>query len=193
MTAMTKMCTNHKSVPFEEAVRAVSSASRRIALLHLSYSETVIEELGKKKGMELISRAIKLYGSRIGQKTREEVIAEGFDPTPENFGKGKSYAIPKFGMHDKIESIESENQEKRRAYGCLLASVWREYEKEDLGRLYCYMDVAKFMAYNPDYKLVHIKTIPNGDKLCEFAVKTTTEDERKDFLSEKKDWFYIDK
>ena len=53
--------------------------------------------------------------------------------------------------------------------------------------------IAKFMAYNPNFKFVHLKCIPDGDECCEFQIKPTNEKERKDFFSEDADWFYIDK
>jgi len=49
------------------------------------------------------------------------------------------------------------------------------------------------MAFNPNYKYAHMKAIPDGDECCELEVKPTTEEERKDFHTEDKDWFYIDK
>ena len=190
---MINMSKNTRTIPFNEAVKAVRSASRRIALLHLSYVEVIMEEFGEEKGLKLISKVIKKYGSRIGIKTREEVLAKGLEATPENFSKGGSYAIPKFGMHDRIEAVAVKGKKKTRAYGCVLAGVWQEYGKEKLGRLYCYMDVAKYMAYNPNYKLAHVKTVPDGEECCELEVRPTTEEEKKDFLAEDKDWFYIDK
>ena len=41
------------------------------------------------------------------------------------------------------------------------------------------------MAYNPNYKLVHIKTIPEGYEYCEFKVKETSDEDRKLLTSEK--------
>ena len=180
-------------IPFEEAKQAVESASRRVALLHLSYVKTLIAELGVKKGNELIVKAIKDYGIRIGEKTKREILDQGLEPLPKNFSAGKSYAIPRFGMHERIETVEVEGEPGIRAYGCVLAKVWREYGEEKLGRLYCYMDVAKYMAYNPNYKLAHTRAIPDGDDYCELVVRPTTEKERKDFSAKDKDWFYIDK
>jgi len=180
-------------VPFEEAKRAVESVSRRVALLHLSYAKTLIEALGEEKGNELIAKAIKDYGTRVGEKTKEEVLGQGLEPLPENFNTGKSYAIPRFGMHERTETVEIEGESRTRIYGCVLAKVWQEYGEEKLGRLYCYMDVAKYMAYNPNYKLMHTKAIPDGADYCELTVRPTTERERKDFSAEDKDWLYIDK
>jgi hypothetical protein len=179
-------------VPLDVAKQAVASVSRRVALLHLSYAKTLIEELGMEKGLELIAKAIREYGVRIGEKTREEVLSRGLQPTPENFSIGESYRLPPFGMHDKIEIVEVNNEQRMRVYGCMLARVWREYGEERIGRFYCYMDVAKFMGYNPNYKQIHVRTIPDGDPYCELVVRPTTEEDRRMFLTAK-NWFLIDK
>jgi hypothetical protein len=49
------------------------------------------------------------------------------------------------------------------------------------------------MAFNPNYKMVHIKALPDGDDYCEFAIKLTDEQEKTDFLRHDKDWRYIDR
>jgi hypothetical protein len=182
-----------ETVSLCEAKREIAVTSRRIALLHLSYAKTLVKELGERKGRELIAKAIKDYGIRIGEKTRKEVLAQGLEPTPENFSAGTSLRIPKFGMHDYIETAEVNREKRWRAYGCVLGKLWREYGEENLGRLYCYVDVAKYMAYNPRFKLMHVQCVPEGHEYCELAVRPTTEKEVKDFQAEDKDWLYIDK
>jgi hypothetical protein len=183
-----------ETVPLEDAKQALQSLSRRLGLLHLTYAKAIMEELGDELGMKIISKAIKDYGTKIGEKTRDDVSKKGLTPIPENFSKGDSYAIPNIpGLHTRREKIVVGGVQRNRSYGCMLAKVWEEYSEQKLGRLYCYMDAAKFMAFNPNYKYVHIKAMPDGDDFCEFEVKTTTEEERKDFLDENKDWFYIDK
>jgi predicted hydrocarbon binding protein len=192
--SMKEKAEKSEAVPINQVVQALQSTSRRIALIHLAYAKAIIEELGEEKGMKLIAKAIKNYGAKIGEKTREEVLKKGLEAIPENFNKGESYALPIIpGMHDRRERVDVEGVKRNRAYGCVLAEVWKEYGEEKLGRLYCYMDVAKYMAYNPNYKYAHTKAMPDGDEYCEFEVKRTTEEERKDFLAEDKDWFYIDK
>lgn len=181
-----------KMIPLDEAQREVAITSRRIALLHLSYAKTLVEELGEEKGTELIEKAIKDYGIRIGEKTRKEVLNQSLEDTPENFSAGKSLRVPKFGMHDLIETVEVDGESRMRAHGCVLGKLWKEYGEEKLGRLYCYVDPAKYMAYNPNYKLIHIKALPDGHKFCEFAVRPTTEEERGDFSARDESWFYID-
>ena len=191
---MNEKAENEKFVPINEASNALKSIGRRLAIIHLSYARTIINELGEEKGMRIISKAIKDYGVKIGEKTKEEVMKQGLECSPENFSKGESFDLPTFpGTHERLEIIEDEGVTKYCGYGCLSAKVWKEYGEEKLGRLFCYVDPAKFMAYNPKYKLVHSKAIPDGDEYCELQVKPTTEKERKDFLSEDADWFYIDK
>ena len=68
----------------------------------------------------------------------------------------------------------------------------KEYGEEKLGRLYCYVDPAKYMAFNPGFKMIHLKALPDGDGCCEFVVKPTSAKEREDFLDDDKDWTYID-
>ena len=182
------------SISTEQAGKALASASRRIALLHLAYAKAIVKELGEERGTRLISEAIKDYAVKIGNKTKEEVEAKGLETIPENFGAGDSYALPDFpGMHSGRETVEKEDGTRRfRAYGCVLGEVWREYGEEKLGRLYCYMDTAKYMGYNPHYKYVHIKAVPEGDECCEFEIRRTTAREREDFETEGRDWFYMD-
>jgi len=183
----------HEVIPFENAKKEVEITSRRIALLHLSYAKTLVQELGEKRGTELIMKAIKDYGIRIGERTRKEVLDQRLEASPENFAKGEHFRVPRFGMHEGHEIVEVEGERRIRAYGCVLGKLWKEYGEEELGRLYCYVDPAKYMAYNPNYKLTHIKALPDGDACCELTVRPTTEKERKDFSSEEKDWSYIDK
>ena len=182
-----------RMVPFEEARKYIASVSRRVALLHLCYAKAIINELGTERGKRLILKAIKDFGRKIGEKTREEVLSKDLEPVPENFEIGESYVLPKFGMHDKIEVVEIEGEKRFRVYGCILAKVWKEYGEESLGRYYCYMDIAKYMGFNPDYKLIHTKCVLDGDEYCELVVRRTTEKERKDFFAEGKDWTYLDK
>lgn len=180
-----------KTIPLEDAEEEVAIVSRRLALLHLSYAKTLINEFEEEKGKSIILKAIKEYGKRVGEKTREEVLEKGLEPTPENFSEGESLRVPKFGMHEKIEEAEVEGEKRIRAYKCEMGEFWKEEGEEEIGRLYCYVDPAKYISYNPDYKLIHTKTLPDGDELCELVVRPTTDEEKKDF-EEDKDWRYID-
>ena len=73
-----------------------------------------------------------------------------------------------------------------------MAEVWIEQGEAALGSLYCLVDPAKYMAFNPEYTLSHTKTRPNGDPYCEFCIRPTSKKEQADFVSEDADWSYID-
>ena len=146
-----------------------------------------------EKGVRWLSKVEILAEFQIGNKTLEEVRSQGLEPTPKNYGAGKLLRVPKFGMHDRRETLEVHGETRKRAYGCVLAKLWKEYGEEKIGRLYCYVDPAKYMAFNPNYKLVHTKAVPDGDECCELVVRPTTEKERKDFSAKNRDWRYIDK
>jgi len=188
------MAKNEEIIPLDEAKQLIALTSRRIALLHLAFAKTLVDELGEKKGKELILKAIKYYGNKIGEKVRKAVIDQGLDPIPENYGAGTARDLPPFGMHERKErGLVVGDKKIRRSYGCVLAKVWKEYGEDEIGRLYCYVDPAKYMAFNPNFKLRHLKAMPDGDEYCEFTVEPTTEQEREDFLAHDKDWSYIDK
>lgn len=166
-----------QKIPIEEAKKYIESVSRRIALLHLAYAKTIVDELGEEVGLELIAKATRLYGKYIGEEVKERVSRKGFEPTIENWSYGED--IPSFGMHEKIDFTLEEGELRIRTYGCVLAKVWREYGEDRLGRMYCYVDPVKYIAYNPDFKLIHLKTIPDGDGYCEFKISRTSEKDKK--------------
>jgi len=182
------MTTNKEMVTLEEAKEQVRKVCVRLGLLHLSFAKTLVNELGERKGKELVLKAIKDYSTRIGEQVKANVTARGLDNDPENY-EGD---LPSYGMHQGTESVEVDGEERTRAYGCVMAKVWNELGEDKLGRLYCYVDPAKYMAFNPNFKLIHLKALPDGDEYCELAVRPTTEQERKDFADKDKDWSYID-
>lgn len=176
-------------VDIESARKQVERVCERLALLHLSYAKAICEELGDEKGTDLILKTIKRYGTQIGTKARERAISLGQEPTPDRYEED----LPAYGMHDRLEFAVVSGERRMRAFGCAMGKFWRERKEQGLGRLYCYIDIAKYMAFNPMFKLVHTKTLLDGDSYCEFAVRRTTDEERKDFASTEEDWTYIDR
>jgi hypothetical protein len=139
-----------------------------------------------------VLKAIKAYGKLAGHEVRRAVIKQGLSTEPENYGKGNSRDLPRFGMNEGAAEVETAGEKRKRIYGCVMAKVWKEYGEEGLGRLYCYVDPAKSMAFNPGYKLVHTRALPDGDDYCEMCVRPTTGPERRDFEEGDADWTYID-
>jgi len=186
------MSESANTISLTDAAHEVELASRRLALLHLAFAKMLVQEFGPSKGRQLVAKAIKVYGTMIGKQVRKDVLAQGLEPTPENYGVGTSRSLPNIGMHERVEEGEAQGEKQFRAYGCVMAKVWNEYGENELGRLYCYVDPAKYMGYNPSYVLAHVKALPGGDDYCEFCVRQTSPKEREDFASEDADWLYID-
>ena len=183
------MTTREETVTLENAKEQVKKVCVRLGLLHIAFARTLVNELGEKKGKELILKAIKDYGIRIGGKAKANAAAQGLDNSLANM-KGD---LPLYGMHERTgEAVEVDGETRRQMYGCVMGKVWNELGEGGLGRLYCYVDPAKYMGFNPDFKQCHTKALPDGDEYCEFIVKPTTEQERKDFADKDKDWAYID-
>jgi hypothetical protein len=185
------MVKNEDLIPLEQAKSEVALVCRRLGLLHMAFAQVLVDEFGDERGKQLVLKAIKEYGKKIGEKKREIAIRQGLEPNLENLTKFGD--LPRIGMHDHTDDVEVEGERRYRAHGCVMAKVWREYGKDDLGRIYCYVDPASTMAYTPEFKLVHTKAVPDGDEFCELALRPTTEKEREDFFAEENDWAYIDK
>ncbi len=180
---------------YDEAAGEVRLVSRRIALLHLAFSQAAVEALGDEAGRRLIVEAIRIYGTLIGREVRAAVLRQGLDPTPENFGVGDSRCLPTLGMHTGSETVEVDGERRARAHGCVMADVWAEYGAlaQELGRLYCLVDPAKYMAYNPDYTMAHTRARPSGDAFCEFRIRRTTEEEKAAFAVGGATWTLADR
>ena len=187
------MSSEKEMIPLEDAIHETEMASRRIGLLHLAFAKTLVAELGDTAGREMVLKAIEYYGKLIGEKTKSEVENQGLEAVPQNFGAGSARDLPRFGMHEGRVVKDRDGKRTIATKGCALAKVWREYGEEELGGLYCYVDPAKYMYYNPKYKLIHKSAMPfNGSDICEFAVEETTADERASFTEGNADWTKID-
>jgi len=181
---------NEEVVTLKDAIEQVKTAVTRIALIHLGFSKTIVEELGGKKGKELIIKSMIEYGKLVGKQT----------------SKGKQ-DLPHYGLHDKYLYDDHEFIDTRkcpvprgkdfdfaryRVFGCMLAKVFRELGEEELGHLYCYVDSAKSMATDPSRKLIHTACEPLGDDCCAFDMVSTSEKEREDFENKTENWKEVD-
>lgn len=170
----------------EDAVREIRLVSRRLGLLHLAFAETLVAELGEAEGRRLTVRAIENYGRKIGEAKRAAALATGAGLTPEAFGQVRD--LPGLGLHQGRETVVVEGETRARAYGCALAEVWKEYGQEDLGRLYCLVDPVNAMTFNPDFKLISLEALPEGDPHCELVIRPTSDEERQAFRDGTLDW-----
>jgi hypothetical protein len=178
------------AIPLQQAEAEVALAVERVALLHLAYAEMLVDEFGEERGRELVVKAIRRYGERIAAKARQGAQAQGLPLEPEHYGAGGPN-WPSIGACDDVEQAEVEGETRTFIRGCGLAKTFREGGEESLGRLYCLVDAAKMMAYNPAYKVIHLQAEPDGDERCELVLRKTTAQERQDF-AEDRDWSYLD-
>jgi hypothetical protein len=156
----------------DEARQAIEDMSRRVGLLHICYARILVDELGEERGKELIKKAIWRYGTRIGQRTKARVEAQGLEPTLQNFRKGSD--LSPLGFNHTTAVVDGE--QRYHSLTCVLAEVWKEYDEEELGALYCLVDPSKMQAYDPNWTMIHTKKIPDGDDHCELAVRPCCEE-----------------
>ena len=162
-----RMTQKEKVVSLEDARHQVEIAVTRLALLHLSFSRTLVDEFGEEKAKDLIVKSILDYGKRVGERVKRGL--------PD---------LPRYGVYG--------GSKNGRVYDCILAKVFQEYGEQKIGCLYCYVDPAKAMTADLDRKVIHTRCAACGDDYCTFQEKLTTEKERKDFLNRDRDWKFVD-
>ena len=160
------------TVPTEEALKAVEAALARLAILHLAFSKTLVDEFGEKKGKDLIAKAIIEYGTLIVERLQ----------------KGRP-DLTQFGLCEESGQYEDGRHFVR---GCTLGKVFKEHDALDPGYLYCYVDASRMMALHPDTKIVHPTCEACGDDDCTFDRIPTTEEEREAFSKRTGKWREVD-
>ncbi len=157
---------SEEMVPLSEAENEVKVVTQRLALLHLAYGRTLVDGFGWEKGKQLIMNAIKEYGRRVAERTKQ-----GYQ------------SLPKYGFWEQREG---------KSPICELGKIVMEYDELDIGSLYCLIDPAKIMWANPEEKMVHSKAYTVGDDSCEFETVQTNKKDREDFFGENRDWSHVD-
>lgn len=163
-----------KMIPLKEANAEVITTARRLALLYLHFSDAIIEELGEEKGRELISKAILNYGTECGEEVRKGVQEMGLPLEAQNFGKVPD--LPKLGWEKELICYP-DGQRNPRVHFCPLADIWIKKGKAELGRMYCFVDQAKFSSYNPELECIHVKNVLDGDPYCELCIVKRKQDQ----------------
>ena len=62
--------------------------------------------------------------------------------------------LPSRGLSVGCDLINNDCELRQEYKECMFARVWKEFGFERWGRLYCYVDYAKFEAYNPELSVV---------------------------------------
>jgi len=58
-------------VPLTEAENEVKVVTHRLALLHLAFARTLVDEYGWERGKQLVLDAMKEYGRRVAERTEK--------------------------------------------------------------------------------------------------------------------------
>lgn len=157
---------DEKMVPLREAENEVKVVVQRLALLHLAYAKTLVDNFGWKEGKQLVLDAIKEYGKRVAERTKQG-----------------HQSLPKYGFY---------KSEGGKPPICEFGKIVLEYDELDIGSLYCLIDPAKTMHADRKKKLVHKKCMTVGDQYCEFSTEATSKEDKEKFFSKGQDWSSVD-
>ena len=142
-----------------ECAQQVRQMGVLMGMLYLHFAKTLISELGEAEGKRLILKAVSSYGTERGRATRQAVDDAGLEPTLENFYKFSD--LPQLGW---------DANEQGTTY-CCYAEPWLKRAEEEIGQLYCEVDIAKIKAYNPDLKIQRTKSLLEGDSFCHYIIE----------------------
>lgn len=153
-----------KSQGKEQVVLALG----RLAFYHATMVEVLKEKLGEEEGRKQAHEIVDRYGRKIGESARARTDEQGLEPTPLHYAED----LPFLGFD--AERV-SEDPLTIRVHGCPLAQVWQELGCEEDGSLYCWVDQAKYDAYNPELACEH-KThcMRDGASYCDVQVTPKT-------------------
>ncbi len=129
-------------------------------LLYYHFARVLIDEFGKKRGKELIAKAVKNFATERGEKMREQALRMDMELTRQNLGKVSD--LPAYTFYTDEEGTH-----------CPFADAWEEKGSlgQELGLLYCNInDPYKEKAFNPELRLYrYIKNRNLGDIACGFG------------------------
>lgn len=148
-----------ETISTKECDRQVKVMGIMFGQLYYHFAKTLVDEFGEEEGKRLILKAVRSYGHERGQKIREEVLQRGLPLTVENFSKFSD--LPTLGWEGEGEEITF----------CPYAQPWIEKGVEDLGILYCEVDMAKYEAYNSEIKVERLKSVLKGQECCEYLIE----------------------
>lgn len=164
------------TVSVAEAVAQIGIAVERLAMLHYHYARRIVEELGEERGRKLISDAIAAYGREIGERHRRKTMEAGVAASVENYKTLPD--LPTLAWTEEFKPVRS--VAGRPMPICPLAAYWMDVGAESLGRLYCYVDQAKYAAFDPECECRHLKNVLDGDEGCQIVAKKRWEWEELD-------------
>ncbi len=144
-----------KTFTYVEATEQVEAMARLFGLMFYHFSNLAIEVMGETEGKKFISESVKRFGLDRSRRVRDEVLKMGLEPVLENYNKVLD--LPRIGFVD----------------GCPFADIWKEKGSEDFCKLYCDVDIWKFVEYNKNIKVERVKWVLEGDDECLYDIRQT--------------------
>ncbi len=159
------------TIPVSEAASQVLIMVERIAMVYYHFAQTLVNHLGEEKARELVTEAIASYGKEVGERQRERILAAGLEAECENYR-----AVPDLARlawtPDYMPRLLINGEERP---VCPLAKYWIDKGAADIGRLYCYVDQAKYAAFDPECECRHPRNVLDGDSECLIVAKKKSE------------------
>ena len=138
----------------EEATEQVRKLGRLFGLMFYHFSNLLVEELGEER----VREAVRRFGLDRARQVRERVVAMGLEPTLENYGRGAD--LPEIGWGGPTKETH-----------CPFAEVWFEKGAVDLCKLYCDVDIWKYVGYNPEIEVKRTAWVLEGDPECRYDIR----------------------
>lgn len=164
------MAESKAKITTEQATQEVRVMAKRTAMLYYHFATVLIEKLGVEEGKKIISEVISRYGSEVGQSVQKAVLDKGLPLTLENYSLESD--LPKYGWEGSEFTKEGKNYIEVKF--CPLAAEWMSRDFHEIGRLYCFVDQAKYDSYNGT-KCIHLKNKLDGDEICLFDFEVPQE------------------
>ncbi len=149
----------NETISIDDCASQVRTMGNLVGLLFYHFAATLIQELGEETGKMLTLKAIRSYGRSRGHAIRKSVLDHGLELSIENFSKFSD--LPSLGWKHDDEGVTY----------CCFAEPWLEREEQELGKLYCEVDIAKMKAYNPAMRVEQVKSILNGETCCKYIIE----------------------
>ncbi|WP_371381364.1 L-2-amino-thiazoline-4-carboxylic acid hydrolase [Sporomusa aerivorans] len=161
-----------------EAANQVRQMGRMMALLYYHMTQQMIAAVGPQQAKKIVGDAIWALGKERGEAHKTKVLAAGYEHIPLNYGKVPD--LPALGW-DVVKAENAENDTHVKITYCPFAELWQEKDFAEFGRLYCYIDQAKYCGFHPDSDMVTLQNVLEGAACCEMVCRTkknTIEPER---------------
>jgi hypothetical protein len=142
-----------KTFTYEETKEQVVAMARLFGLMFYYFSKNAIDKMGEEEGKEFIAKTVKDFGLERSRYVKKGVEEMGLDLVLKNYDKFLD--LPVIGFLD----------------GCPFADVWIEKGAEDYCKLYCDVDIWKYVEYNKDIEVKRLKWVLEGDDECLYDVK----------------------